>query len=133
MSIVVDTSMTVAWLFRDERGEAPRTALRHVITEGATVPTLWRLEVANALRTAVRRRRCTDDYADQCLRRLSRLRITADAETDRNAWGMTRSLSRHHNLTLYDAAYLELAVRLDAVLATMDRAAQEAGLGTIGD
>ena len=86
------------------------------------VPSIWRLEVANVLRNSVRRRRCSDDYAERCLQRLGRLRITIDSETDRHAWGDTRALSREHNLTLYDAAYLELAIRLRRPLASRDAA-----------
>ena len=54
MSLVVDASMTVAWLFRDERTETPQAILRRVAAEGAVVPSLWRLEVANVLRNAIR-------------------------------------------------------------------------------
>lgn len=100
--------MTAAWLFADERAEASRAVLRRVAAEGALVPSLWRLEVANVLRNAVRRGRCDADYADRCLARLGRLRITVDSETDERAWGETRRLALAHNLTLYDAAYLEL-------------------------
>jgi predicted nucleic acid-binding protein len=136
MSIVVDASMAIAWLFDDEPSDTPEVALDRVTAEGAVVPVLWRLEVANALRNAVRRRRCTEIYADDCLERLKRLRIVTDSETDTHAWGSTQVLSRHRNLTPYDAAYLELAVRRDAALATLDGplldAARMLGLDTIG-
>jgi len=120
MSFVLDASMTIAWLFAAERSEAARAVLRLCVTEGASVPAIWRLEVANVLRNAVRRRRCGQDYADRSLARLARLPITVDAETDRHAWGETRRLALTHDLTLYDAAYLELAARLRRPLATGD-------------
>jgi predicted nucleic acid-binding protein len=72
----------------------------------------------------------------RCLQRLSRLRISVDGETDRQAWTTTRELSRIHNLTVYDAAYLELAARLRQPIASLDRAllaaARVAGLEALG-
>ena len=136
MTIVIDASMTIAWLFRDERGDLPQTVLRRVVAEGGVAPSIWRLEVANVMRNSVRRGRCSEDYAERCLQRLGRLRIVIDAETDRHAWGATRTLSRQYNLTLYDAAYLELAVRLQSPLASCDRAlldaARASGLHAVG-
>lgn len=131
MTLVVDASMTIAWLFHDERADLPRRILRLVAAEGALVPALWRLEVANVLRNAVRRRRCDAGYADRSLTRLGRLRISVDSETDQHAWGATRQLSVEHDLTLYDAAYLELAARYQYRLASND-AALIAAAGRIG-
>jgi predicted nucleic acid-binding protein len=137
VSLVVDASMTIAWLFRDERSDLPQAVLRRVAAEGAAAPSIWRLEVANVLRNSVRRGRCSDDYASRCLQRLGRLRIIVDGETDRHAWGATRAVSREHNLTLYDAAYLELAVRLGQPLASRDvallNAARAVGIDAVGD
>jgi predicted nucleic acid-binding protein len=118
--------MAIAWLFDDERTEAAHSALRRVIDEGAIVPSLWRLEMANMLRNAVRRGRCDEGYADASIDRLTKLPIKVDAETDDHAWGATRVLAREHDLTLYDAAYLELALRLTHPLATCDDALIEA-------
>ena len=89
MSLVLDASMTIAWLFDDERTDGSAAALRHVRDEGAVVPSLWRLEVANVLRNAVRRGRCDHDYVDRSLDRLLRLPITVDTETDARAWDAT--------------------------------------------
>jgi predicted nucleic acid-binding protein len=137
VSLVIDASMTVAWLFHNQRSDHSRSILRRVVADGAAAPSIWRLEVANVLRTSVRRGHCRDEYAAGCLQRLRRLRITIDPETDRNAWGITRELSRAHNLTLYDAAYLELAVRLRQPIASLDvallSAARTAGLEAVGD
>jgi predicted nucleic acid-binding protein len=126
VSLVLDASMTVAWLFDDERTDAARAALRRVVAEGAVVPSLWPLEVANVLRNAVRRRRCDEAYVDRSLARLGRLAIKVDSETDHHAWGTTRHLARETGLTLYDAAYLELAVRLRQALASCDAALVDA-------
>jgi predicted nucleic acid-binding protein len=120
MSIVVDASMAIAWLFDDERTTAAHAVMLRVVAEGAIVPTLWRLEVANVLRNAVRRGRCEEGYADRSLARLGRLAIEADEDTDRQAWGPTLRLSREEGLTLYGAAYLELALRKGIALASCD-------------
>jgi predicted nucleic acid-binding protein len=137
VSVVLDASMTIAWLFRDERTDPPKTLLRRVAAEGALVPAIWRLEVANVLRNAVRRGRCDEGYATRSLRRLGRLRIAVDSETDRHAWGATTELSRQHDLTVYDAAYLELALRSRQPLASRDaallRAAREVGVTVLGN
>ena len=128
MSLVVDASMTIAWLFADERDETPRTVLRRVAAAGAVVPSLWRLEVANVLRNAVRKRRCDASYAGRCLQRLDRLRIVIDSETDAHAWSSTWRLVQEHGLTAYDAAYLELAIRRGLPLASRDTAMITAGI-----
>jgi predicted nucleic acid-binding protein len=114
--------MTIAWLFADERTTTVEQVMTRIVTEGAVVPSLWRLEVANVLRGAVRRGRCDEAYADRSLERLSRLPIRVDGETDDHAWGRTRELSRVEDLTLYDAAYLELAVRRGCPIASQDAA-----------
>lgn len=122
MSLVLDASMAIAWLFEDERTEATVAVLRRVATEGAVVPSLWRLEVANVLEVAVRRGRCDRPHVDRSLARLGALLISIDGETDVRAWGDTLVLSRDLGLTLYDAAYLELALRLAYPLASCDSA-----------
>ena len=137
MSLVVDASMAIAWFFEDEGRDVVAAVLQRVVTEEAFVPSLWRIEVANALRSAVRRKRCEASYAERCLERLGRLRISIDPETDLHAWGRTRRLSDRHDLTLYDAAYLELAIRRKQPLASRDAAlvaaARTAGLVVFGN
>lgn len=127
MSIVLDASMAIAWLFTDERTPAAHAIMRRVVAEGALVPSLWRLEVANVLRNAVRRKRCDDAYAQRSLTRLDRLAIQVDEETDLHAWDATRQLANEEDLALYDAAYLELSIRSRQPLATCDAALVSAG------
>lgn len=122
MTLVLDASMTVAWVFAAERRPAPRAVLRRVVAEGAVVPAIWHLEVASALQNAVRRRRCDHAYAERSLARLSLLRITVDGDTNKYAWKETADLARKHDLTAYDAAYLELAIRRREALASCDAA-----------
>ncbi|MEO8926477.1 MAG: type II toxin-antitoxin system VapC family toxin [Caulobacteraceae bacterium] len=126
MSLVLDASMSIAWMFEDECTPAARRVMLRVEEGGATVPSLWRLEVANVLRTAVRRGRCDEDFVDRALIDLGGLAIALDRETDARAWSDIRRLSREEGLTLYDAAYLELAIRLDRPLASADGALLDA-------
>ena len=124
--------MTAAWLFADERTEAALKVFHDVADAGAVVPSLWRLEIASLLRTAERRGRCSATLADALLHQLESLPIEIDRETDLHAWHATRTISREQGLTPYDAAYLELAIRLGLPLATGDReliaAAQSLGV-----
>ena len=121
MSLVLDSSVTLAWVYSDETTEA----ITHVFTllseSGAWVPGLWRLEVANILEMGTRRGRHDADFRDSTLADLALLPIHLDPETDQQAWGATARLAERHRLTLYDAAYLELALRRGLHLATLDQ------------
>lgn len=105
-----------------------------IAERGAYVPSIWRPEVANGLQAAVRRRRIDGAYRDLALSRLMAQRITVDDETDRHAWSAIVRLAELHALSIYDASYLELALRLTAPLATVDKAlaaaAQRVGLSS---
>jgi predicted nucleic acid-binding protein len=92
-----------------------------VSESGAWVPGLWRLEVANILEMGVRKGRNDAEFRDASLADLALLEIRVDPETDGRAWGATARLATLHKLTLYDAAYLELAQRRNLPLATLDR------------
>ena len=126
MSIVLDASMAIAWAVPEQQTEISREVLSRVGAEGAFVPSLWKLEVANVLRNLVRRNRCDEKFASASLDLLARLQITIDQETDVHAWGRTRELAIKFDLTIYDAAYLELALRREGTLATLDRALADA-------
>ena len=127
MSMVIDASLTIAWYFDDETTAATDSILDRVSEAGAVVPALWRLEVANAFQTAVRRQRITALYRDQSLAELSQMAIATDPETETYAWNTTLRLAERFALTLYDAAYLELAQRRSLPLATLDRDLRTAG------
>ena len=121
MSLVLDCSITLAWVYSDETTEVVRDVFGLLSHTGAWVPGIWRLEVANVLEMGVRRRRHDVNFRDLTLSDLSQLPIQIDAETDRQAWGNTLRLAETHRLTLYDAAYLELALRRNLALATLDQ------------
>ena len=121
MSLVLDASTTLAWYFDDETTPETDAVLEQVARAGAVVPSLWRLEVANAFQMALRRKRITRSYRDEALAQLRDMPISIDPETDAQAWTATLSLSERFSLTLYDATYLELAHRQNLPLATRDQ------------
>lgn len=127
MSVVLDSSVTLAWLYSDELTDPVRQVLERVTATRAWVPTLWRLEVANSLHMAVRRKRIDAAFRDASLADLALLNIGTDPDTDAFAWSMTLQLAQSHGLTVYDAAYLELAQRMALPLATLDEELRAAG------
>jgi predicted nucleic acid-binding protein len=132
LSIVLDASMTLAWLFEDEQTDQVLATINHVYMGGASVPPLWRYEVANGLQMAIRRQRITPDYRTRCLDKIDELPITIDPDGVSEIWSTTIKLADLYRLTVYDAAYLELAQRRRLPLATLDaalsKAARESGV-----
>ena len=118
-TLVVDASVALAWLFDDERDPRADRALNRVIESGALVPHLWHLETRNALLTAERRGRLSATEVSERLDSLNWLPIWVD---DSPNLQVTFGLARLHDLSFYDAIYLELARRRDAELATFDEA-----------
>ncbi|SEO31582.1 Predicted nucleic acid-binding protein, contains PIN domain [Nitrosospira multiformis] len=127
MSLILDSSVTLAWLYSDELTPAAQKVFDQVVVAGARVPSLWRLEVANSLQGGVRRGRISKEFRDAALTDLGLLDIVIDSDTDTFAWSSTLRLAERCGLTLYDAAYLELAQRLELPLATLDQELRAAG------
>jgi predicted nucleic acid-binding protein len=127
VSLVLDASMTMAWYFEDEATPEAEEALDAVARAGAAAPPLWRLEVANAFQSAIRRKRIDAAYRNASMRDLARLPIAVDSDADVHVWTTTLFLSDRFGLTIYDACYLELAQRLNLPLATLDRELRAAG------
>ena len=121
MSLVLDCSVALAWILPDEGEHRVAALLERLATEGAIVPEVWPLEVANALLVAQRRRRLKEEDIERALRDLAALPISVDKETHQHALGATLSLAREYKLSSYDAAYLELARRTRLPLATLDK------------
>lgn len=119
---VVDSSIALSWCFKDEATPETDRVFEMVRDEGAVVPSLWHLEVGNVLLAAERRKRISAEDVAARLRLISALPIATDQETSAKAWGDIVSVARIEGLTTYDAAYLELAIRLGAVLLTKDEA-----------
>src|SRR5271170_3188581 len=118
MSWIVDSSIAAAWCFEDEVTPRTEALLDRTETEPVVVPLHWPLEVTNVLRTAVKRGRLTETQAAQRAAALMSLPVRYDPLTHQVAFTTTYELARKHKLTSYDAAYLELSVRLEASLAT---------------
>ena len=121
MSIALDTSATIAWVYAGETSRPVRAVFDQVTESGAWVPGLWRLEIANVLEMGVRRGRHDAAFREMTLADLALLSIQVDPHTNDRAWGATIRLAERHRLTVYDAAYLELALRRGLPLATLDR------------
>ncbi len=132
MTVVLDASVTLAWVHGDERTDAIIGLFETIADGAAHVPSLWPLEVANSLMMAVRRGRTNEELVERALVDLKSIRIEIDADTADHAWGSTMRLAEAYRLTVYDAAYLELAQRRRLPLATLDKAlaaaSQQAGV-----
>lgn len=122
MSLVIDASIALAWCFEDEATVETDMLMEVVRTDGALVPTIWHLELANVLMQAEKRNRLSAADVVARLELMAVLPITTDQETGRRAWRETLSIARAEKLTSYDAAYLELALRKALPLASLDRA-----------
>ena len=132
MNVVLDASLTLTWFLDEDGTEAGLEVARMLADTTAIVPQLWSLEVANGFQMAIRRKRTTPEARDTALVDLSQMAIETDAETGDHAWHATLGLSDRYELTAYDAAYLELAIRQRLPLATLDErlatAARAAGV-----
>jgi len=122
VTLVIDASLTMTWYFDDETTAATDALLDRIADTGATVPALWRLEVANAFQVAIRRKRIDAIYRDESLYELALMPIVVDPAMGIHAWTTTLRLAEGFGLTIYDAVYLELAQRRDLPLATLDKA-----------
>jgi predicted nucleic acid-binding protein len=126
--LILDSSATLAWIYGDEITEAIRRIFGAIADDGALVPALWRLEVANSLTMAVRRGRIDPDFRRAALADLALFDITIDQQTDFYAWTDTLSLADRFQLTVYDAAFLELPQRRLLPLATLDQEMRNAAM-----
>ncbi|HEY1768577.1 MAG TPA: type II toxin-antitoxin system VapC family toxin [Terracidiphilus sp.] len=126
MAFVLDASVALAWAFADENDHPIATRAANLLmtgSEAACVPELWRYEVRNILLMSERRGRISEDGTVQFLLQISQLRIEMDAEQQDRPLLV---LARRHKLTIYDAAYLALAIRKHLPLATLDKALSSA-------
>jgi predicted nucleic acid-binding protein len=132
-AFVADASVAVAWV-HPAQATKQTAAMLDAIADGATleVPALWPLEVANALIVLVRRRKLAEDERQAGLAWLRGLRVRVDHEMSALAFSRLSELAVTHRLSVYDAAYLELAVRRRLVLGCTDSplraAATDAGV-----
>ncbi len=118
MSLVIDCSVVLAWSLADEDEDSATEALQRTVETGAVVPQLWWYELRNALLANERRGRVAPQQLVNMLADIMALGIEVDGEHDETG---IFAFARRHSLTVYDAAYLEVAFRRSLPLATLDR------------
>lgn len=123
---VLDASTTIAWCIPDEVTAPIERVFDELKRTTAMAPAIWPLEVANAFLLARRRQRLTDARAVQILEQLQLLPIIVEECSTERAFTVILGLARQYNLSAYDAAYLELALRRGLPLASNDRRLSEA-------
>ncbi len=132
---VIDASAILCWCFEDEAPRGAAALLRKLTESEVFAPAHWPLEVCNTLWTGERRKRISPEDADTFIALVDGLDVRIDHDTGVLAWGVLRALARAEALTVYDAAYLELADRLGATLVSKDKAllaaARKAGVRVI--
>jgi predicted nucleic acid-binding protein len=135
-AFVVDCSVAMAWLFNDEATPKTEALLNRLTTETALVPAWWFIEIANVLAMAERKARITPTQSDAFIADLGKLGIERDDEAPNRAFTYLLALCRKHQLTSYDAIYLDLAVRHNLPLATLDedlrKTAKKLGVRLLG-
>jgi predicted nucleic acid-binding protein len=122
MNFILDASVALSWCFADEATPTSKHLLRQLETSIAHVPAVWRLEVGNALLSAIRRQRLTPADATEFLFLVDQLNIEIDLAMSERANHEIFFLAQAQELTTYDAAYLDLAMRRALPLATRDHA-----------
>ena len=136
MAFVLDCSTTMAWCFGDEANRYADGALDALASGEAMVPSIWSLEVANVLLVAERQERLREADTVRFLDLLGSLPIRVEERDARVAFSSTLACGRRFGLSSYDAAYLDLAMRTGAALATSDkrlrRACRAAGVALFG-
>lgn len=122
MSFVLDCSVAMSWVFPDEATESTDQLRESLVDGHAFVPALWPIEVANVLLVATRRRRIDRTEWSRIARNLEALPLVIDPVSTRRIWEEVLGIAHAHQLSAYDAMYLELAIRTQLPLATLDRA-----------
>lgn len=134
-SFVLDCSVSMAWCFDDEATLFTDRALEKTGMDGALVPSIWPLEIQNVLLVAERRGRLERAHAKRFLEILGALPIYIDREDTEWPSGNLMSIARDLNLSSYDAAYIELAMRQGVPIATLDKnllkAAKKVGVAVL--
>lgn len=121
MALVIDASVAMGWLLQSQADEFTTAAETVLEGESAWIPNHFGLEVARTLRTLERRNLITSEAVDTALARLADMPLRQDIDDAIAHISEAVALARRHALRVADAAYLELALRIDVPLATRDR------------
>ena len=120
-TFVIDNSVVMSWCFKDETNEYADAVLDKLSETTAIVPSIWPLEVVNVLRVAERRKRLRQADSVRFITLLSQLPIVVEHEWPEKMMADLLALGRAKNLSSYDASYLDLAMRKDCPIATLDK------------
>ncbi|MBN1292467.1 MAG: type II toxin-antitoxin system VapC family toxin [Candidatus Latescibacteria bacterium] len=124
--VVVDNSIIMSWCFTDETNEYAETVLDKLSEYTALVPSIWPLEVVNVLLVAERRKRIKQTDSIRFINLLAQLPIIAEHDCPDKRMMELLTLGRINNLSSYDASYLDLAIRKNCPIATLDKKMTEA-------
>lgn len=120
MSFVLDSSVALSWCFKDEQTPEITQSLVRAKTNAIFVPALWHIEMANVLGIALRKGRLSEAELVLAMEMFNALELHTEKSRNPISISSMLRLMRAHTLTAYDATYLELAMRLDLPLATLD-------------
>lgn len=110
----------MSWFFEDETSEYSEMVLSSLAKNKAVVPVIWPMEVANVFVIAERKKRINEAQAAWFVKKASALPIKVDDSKFSETMTAILPIAKKYSLSAYDASYLELAIRLDAPLATLD-------------
>ena len=128
---VLDSSVTMAWCFEDESSAYTKRVLKLIAEGGAIVPTIWPLEIANVVLVGIRAKRVAPEDGNRFLTMLADLPIRIEVASAGIVFGAMFNLANEQGLSSYDAGYLELAMRENLPLATLDKRLRKAA-ATLG-
>lgn len=118
---VLDCSVAMSWFLIDENNPKSLQLQQQIISFNAVIPTIWFYEVANVLSMSLQRKRIDEATLEESIQVIQNLPIVIDEKSTKNTLSVTLYLAQKHQLSLYDAAYLELAMREGLPLATFDK------------
>jgi predicted nucleic acid-binding protein len=125
--LVIDASVALAWCFQDEASDYADDVLVALEGHPVLVPALWPIEITNALLVAERRKRVKESAIRRFVELLEGLTIVMTSQSITESVANILPLAREYGLSAYDAAYLHVALRHGATLATLDNSLQKAG------
>ena len=124
-SLVLDASIVIGWSLADESDKDLSFVDAQLPIQSILVPQIWHIELRSALLSADRRKRITSDQVDELLQYLALIPVSTDSSPRLD---IALTVARKHRLSLYDAVYLELALRSGCGLATRDKKLTKAAL-----
>lgn len=125
-NFVIDNSVIMTWCFKDEINKYADTILDHLEFSTAYVPLIWPLEVGNVLLIAERKKRLSEADSARFITLLTQLPIVIEQESPERMMRDILALAREHQISTYDASYLDLAMRKGLPIATLDKGLRKA-------